>query len=61
MGVRAVRGAIHWRILHKLRCSPHYGGRLAKAIHVHRTTKPPPDEKPHCRTLLDRRFDQIPS
>jgi hypothetical protein len=33
-GERAHAQLKHWRILHKLRCSPHRAGRLAKAIHV---------------------------
>jgi hypothetical protein len=33
-GERANAQLKHWRILHKLRCSPHRAGRLAKAIHV---------------------------
>jgi hypothetical protein len=33
-GERANAQLKHWRILRKLRCSPHRTGRLAKAIHV---------------------------
>jgi hypothetical protein len=33
-GERANAQLKYWRILHKLRCSPHRAGRLAKAIHV---------------------------
>jgi hypothetical protein len=33
-GERANAQLKYWRILHKLRCSPHRAGRLTKAIHV---------------------------
>jgi len=33
-GERANAQLKYWRILHKLRCSTHHAGRLAKAIHV---------------------------
>jgi hypothetical protein len=33
-GERANAQLKYWRVLHKLRCSPHRAGRLAKAIHV---------------------------
>jgi hypothetical protein len=33
-GERANVQLKYWRVLHKLRCSPHRAGRMAKAIHV---------------------------